>query len=42
MEQRQDFITEQQTAQQAAVVKPVVIQPAWQEDDDAVAVYVPC
>ena len=39
MEQRQDFITEQQTAQQAAVVKPVVMQPAWQECDDAVAVY---
>ena len=39
MEQRQDFITEQQTAQQAAVVKPVVMQPAWQEGDDAVAVY---
>ncbi len=39
MEQRQDFITEQQTAQQAAVVKPVVMQPTWQEGDDAVVVY---
>lgn len=39
MEQRQDFIIEQQTAQQAAVVKPVVMQPAWQEGDDAVAAY---
>ena len=39
MEQRQDFIIEQQTAQQAAVVKPVVMQPTWQEGDDAVVVY---